>query len=138
MATYTYNISDDQIVLEVEIDKHTLAHFPMEKKYENYEQTKAICLANYVNEHFSLIIGDKKLAFELEGSEQDDHVFILRMVTKGDFTVQEEQIVENDCFYDYDAKFSNRLVVRRDGEIKRTYRLNQSNNIITVKKWKEI
>jgi hypothetical protein len=131
MATVTYHISDDEVILDFKIDKHVLEHLSMETECENFISTKAFCLAHYISEHTRISIGGELLQFQLDRSEQEEDVFTLRMVAKRSKTAKEISI-ENNCFYEFDSTFENRVIIYQDGSLLNSYRLTNKNTQLNI------
>ena len=131
MATYSYQVDPDAIYLEFSIEKGILDHFPMERKCETFELTKAFCLLSYIAEHSSLTLNGKEIDFKFDHAEQSKDYFLLQMTAIGSFDQIESFTLENHCFYEFDQTFQNRIVLSRDGKTT-SYRLNHQRNSITI------
>lgn len=132
LATFSYQVESKRVSLTFTIDNATLDHFNMEESCANYKLTKALCLASYVNQKASLLADGKSLVFELVNSSQDDLNFTVHLVATGNFSSVETFVAKNSCFYEFDARFENRIIFEKAGS-KNSYRLKSGHDEIEIR-----
>ena len=131
MATFKYQITSDQIVLEFNIENEVLDHFDLEKSCENYKVTTALCLLQYINKNAILKIEEEQVTFELLSSQKGEHFFTLKMIAKGDFSESQTIWIKNTCFLKFDRRFENRIMIQKE-DFEKSYRLNRKNKKLTI------
>lgn len=131
MATFKYDITSQNIILEFKIENSILQHFDLKDDCENYETATAICLVQYINKKSSLKLDDKTINFELQSSQKDKDFYIIKMKAKGDFNSHQNLSLANECFLEFDRKFENRIIIQKNDSIK-SYRLDRRNKKLTI------
>ncbi|MEO1515394.1 MAG: hypothetical protein AAFV95_10285 [Bacteroidota bacterium] len=110
-ATFGYHLGKQKIVLEFRMEQSVLHHFDFASQCENYQSATALCLANYIQAHSQVAFGEETLTFELSDAKKDGHHFVIRMVATGDFSSSDQLRIQNDCFFEFDPSFENRVVL---------------------------
>jgi len=131
MATFRYDFHPDGIQLEFKIEEGVLAHFPLRDLYENYDQTKALCIAHYMRDKVSLMIEGKQVQFEMQGASQDDGYYLIQFSAQNVAHERSEISVQNKSFYEFDSTFENRIIIGQNGEYN-SYRLTRNRNRIQI------
>ena len=131
MATFNYQLASNNIILEFTIENAVLNHFPLNDACENYQIATAMCIMQYINKNTSLKINGNKIDFELLSSKQDERLFRIKMIARGDFSACESLSIENACFLEYDRKFENRIIVQKS-DFRKSYRLNHKHKALNI------
>ena len=131
MATFKYEIAPTAIDLEFKIESGVLEHFKLEEECENYQAATAMCLMQYIREHSFLMHNGTEVAFELQGSSQNEHYQIIHLTAKGNFTNSDQFIIGNECFLEYDSEFENRIIIQK-GDFNKSYRLDHHHTELKI------
>ncbi|WP_156112411.1 DUF6702 family protein [Lacinutrix jangbogonensis] len=110
IAEYSYQLSNDQLSLKFVIDKTEVGGFNFNSVCD-IKQMTALCLTKYINEKSEVKINGKAVEFMLNDSyTEKDHLVInlSANVTSDSIT---ELIISNNCFYEFNAKFKNRVIL---------------------------
>lgn len=131
MATFRYDFHTDGIQLEFKIEEGVLAHFPLRDRYDNYDQVKALCIAHYMRDKVSLMMGGEEVQFELQGASQNDGYYTIQFSARVVAPEKWEMSIQNNCFYEFDAAFENRVIIGQNGDYT-SFRLNRDKNRIQI------
>ena len=125
IAEYHYQLDESHLRLKFVIEKEELLSFD----FDNCDllNMTALCVANYISEHSTISINCKNVEMELQSSyTQDDHFIIL---LKSEFEISDitEIVIQNDCFYEFNDDFKNRIILDMD-QFQKSFLLNQKRN----------
>ncbi len=110
VAEYKYQLKGNSIYLKFTIEKQELLNFNLSEKCD-VKQLTALCTSKYINKNSLLKINGEALVFELIKSyTQKDHL-IIEMKSKLKSTSVQSIRVTNASFYEFNAKFRNRVVL---------------------------
>ena len=96
------------------------------------KETTAICVSNYINEHTSIEINGKKVKFSLDESKTDHGHFVLYMKSELKSPDVSEIKIKNECFYEFDSKYKNRLIMNV-AQFQKSYLLTKGKDKIHLK-----
>ncbi len=131
IAEFKYFFVNDELMLEFMIDKEELQSFNFDKSCDMNKMT-ALCISSYINKHNKLTIDKKSIQFELENAyTKNNHLIVLLKANKP-FTSLREIHIENNCFYEFNTRFKNRVLFHFEG-FQKSFLLNKSKNIIKVR-----
>ncbi|MEL6673335.1 MAG: hypothetical protein AAFR61_14120 [Bacteroidota bacterium] len=125
MATFSYQLTDTYIVLDFRIEQEIIEHLGLDKSCASYQQTSALCLTKYIQEKVDFQLNDCEVAFALEEARVAKGIFHLKLMARGDFSQAGTLELKNTCFFSYDKKFENRVIVQK-GAFAKSYRLSAS------------
>ena len=133
-AIFKYQINPNFIELEFQIESIVLDHFDLEKNCESYDIATAWCIGQYINSKNKIIFNNSKIDFELVSSKRGENYFSVKMIAKGDFSNFQNLTLRNKCFFEFDKKFENRVIIQNSEGVK-SYLLNRKNTDIEISKF---
>jgi hypothetical protein len=130
IAEYYYKLEENQLSLKFVIEKAELFHYPFEGDCD-IESMTALCVVQYLNKRSSIQINNEIIEMELHNSySQGDH-FIVNLRGEWNGGSVNKIIIHNDCFYEFDAKFKNRMIMDV-GRFKKSYLMNKKQTILEL------
>ncbi|PHS10035.1 MAG: hypothetical protein COA88_03125 [Kordia sp.] len=128
IAEYNYQLKDDFLSLKFTIEKSEFDHFNFNSDCD-IKQMTALCLAKYINEKSHIKINGKSVELKLSNSYTEKDHLVINLSAKVTSGFVEELIISNNCFYEFVAKFKNRVILDI-GSFQKSYLLTKENNII--------
>jgi len=128
IAEYSYQLSNNQLSLKFVIDKAEVGAFNFNSDCD-IKQMTALCLTKYINEKSEVKINGNAVEFKLNDSytEKDHLVINLSAHISSDSIT--ELIISNNCFYEFNAKFKNRIILDI-AQYQKSYLLTNKKGII--------
>jgi len=131
IAEYRYQLKDNTVYLKFTIEKQELLGFKLSENCD-VKQLTAFCTAKYINQKSLLKINGEELLFELLKSyTQKDHL-IIEMKSKINSASIQNIHLTNTCFYEFNTKFRNRVLLDI-APFKKSYLLTKNTNSIHLK-----
>ena len=131
LAEYHYHLNKDHLHLKFLIEKEELMRFKLKNSCDIQKMT-ALCTAQYLNKHTFIKINGELVEFELERSfTEADHLIIYLKSVASVKTIKEIRIY-NNCFYEFDQAFKNRIVVTTRG-VRKSFLLNRDRKTIDLR-----
>ena len=111
IAEYSYKLNDDYLRMKFTIEKAEVNNFNFNSDC-NIKQMTALCLTKYINEKSYIKINGKAVKLKLNDSYTDkDHLVINLSAKITSPNSIKELIVYNSCFYEFNSKFKNRIIL---------------------------
>ena len=131
IAEYYFHLEGQNLYLKFSIEKEELLNFKFNKNCDIQSMT-ALCTAQYLSEHSSITINGRKVEMELQKSyTKDDHLIIdLKTFWGADPII--EFSIQNNCFYEFDPDFKNRIIMDV-AHLQKSYLMNKKQNKIELK-----
>jgi hypothetical protein len=130
IAEYQYSLENEELTLRFVIEKEELHHFKFNDDC-NIKQMTALCISTYIANNSFIEINDKKMVFELQNSyTEKDHLIVLLKGTKL-VTSVEKITVSNNCFYEFNKKFKNRIILNVE-QFQKSYLLTKNKNSLCL------
>ena len=130
-AEYHYELNGSQVKLKFVIEKKELMNFTKDADCD-FQKMTDLCTWKYLSEKATLKINDQKIALELDKSYlEGDQLVVL---FSGPWRQEEikELTIQNDCFYEFDHHFKNRIILEID-RFNKSYLLKKKKNKISLK-----
>ena len=131
VAEYYYQLDGNHLKLKFVIEKEELMNFNFESDCD-IENMTALCTAIYLNEHSAIKINDEKIEMELQNSYTEGDHLVLLLNGKWSGRAIKEITIENKCFYEYDRKFKNRIIMDV-AQFQKSYLLNRKRDKIELR-----
>lgn len=130
IAEYQYQLHDQDIHLRFVIEKEELMGFELAEDCDVQKMT-ALCTSLYLKDHAILKINGKKVNFQLQDAvTENDHMIVNFSARLQESTIDQIS-VENDCFYEFNHKFRNRIIFNFPN-YQGSYLLDQNNKSIEL------
>ena len=130
IAEYYYKLEDNQISLKFVIEKVELLHYNFEGDCD-VESMTALCVVQYLNKRSSIQINNEILEMELHNSYTQGDCFIVNLRGEWSGESVNKIIIQNDCFYEFDTKFKNRMIMDV-GPFRKSYLMNQKQPVLKL------
>lgn len=130
IAEYYYQLDGQNLNLKFVIEKAELMHYDFKDNCD-FQNMTALCTAQYLKSHSKLQINNEKIEMELQESYTEGDRLIILLTTKWEGRPIYELTIENKCFYEFDSKFKNRIIMDV-GSFNKTYLLNKTQDRITL------
>ncbi len=129
VATFSYQIESEHILLEFQIESDVLNHFDLTDACPNYKSARAYCISQYINAHQKFTLDQENIEFELVSSKSNRNTFIVKMIAHVEVLEDQNMLIQNDCFISFDRRFENRIIIRRKNAV-RSYLLDHQHQTI--------
>ena len=130
MAEYFLTIENQSIHLKFSIEKDELMHYEINQDCDLVNMT-SLCVAKYLKDNMSVFINEELVSFGLEGSFTENDYLIVNFKSVLSFNEVHQISIKNDCFYDFDPQFKNRIILDL-GNFNSSYVLNKENKQIDL------
>ena len=110
IAEYSYQLNDDYLSLKFTIEKAEFINFNFNSDC-NIKQMTALCLTKYINGKSHIKINGKTVELKLNDSYTEKDHFVINLSAKVTSNPIKELIVSNNCFYEFNSKFKNRIIL---------------------------
>ena len=130
IAEYQYRLNGNELNLKFVIEKQELLNYNLNNDCD-IKQMTALCTSKYLNSKSSIKINGKKITFELLNSYTKKEHLIIELSAKLDVQKIKNINIENNCFYEFNAKFKNRIIVDI-GSFKKSYLLTKSKKTLIL------
>ena len=130
IAEYNYQLSDDYLTLKFVIERPEVDNFNFNSDC-NVEQMTALCLTKYINEKSHIKINGKTVALKLNDSYTEKDHLIINLKAKVTLDSVKELIIFNSCFYEFNAKFKNRIILDVN-QFQKSYLLTKKKDVICL------
>lgn len=129
IAKYEYTLEDHELELKFSIKKDELIEFELNKHCDIKKMTD-LCTTKYLNNNSKIEISGESVTFELSRSYTKNGEFIMILKTDLNSTKTNSIIVYNNCFYEFESTFKNRVIVNiRD--VQKLYDMNNNRKTIS-------
>lgn len=105
--SYFY-MDNNHVALKFEMDQNVLQHYRINMDCPN-DKMLNLCVADYILSNIGLKIDENKVVFEFESSTIYNGHTILNFTSKNKFHEVKMVQIKNNCFYDINPKFKNRV-----------------------------
>jgi len=130
IAEYNYQLSNNYLTLKFVIEKPEVDNFNFNSDC-NVEQMTALCLTKYINEKSHIKINGKTVALKLNDSYTEKNHLIINLKAKVTLDSVKELIIFNSCFYEFNAKFKNRIILDVN-QFRKSYLLTKKKDVICL------
>tara|TARA_B100000768_G_C11220365_1_gene350230 strand:- start:374 stop:799 length:426 start_codon:yes stop_codon:yes gene_type:complete len=130
IAEYNYQLSNNYLTLKFVIEKPEVDNFNFNSDC-NVEQMTALCLTKYINEKSHIKINGKTVALKLNDSYTEKNHLIINLKAKVSLDSVKELIIFNSCFYEFNAKFKNRIILDVN-QFRKSYLLTKKKDVICL------
>ena len=110
IAEYSYQLNDDYLSLKFIIEKAEINNFNFNSDC-NIKQMTALCLTKYINRKSYIKINGKTVELKLNNSYTEKDHLVINLSAKVTSNPIKELIVYNSCFYEFNSKFKNRIIL---------------------------
>ena len=110
IAEYSYQLNDDYLSLKFTIEKAEINNFNFNSDC-NIKQMTALCLTKYINGKSYIKINGKTVELKLNNSYTEKDHLVINLSAKVTSNPIKELIVYNSCFYEFNSKFKNRIIL---------------------------
>jgi len=131
IAEYTYQIHDGQLNLKFVIEKAEIDNFNFNSDCSIQLMT-ALCLTKYLNDKSQLKINGEEVDFKLKDSYTEKEYLIINLSAKITALPIKELTIINNCFYEFNPKFKNRMILDI-AKFQKSYLLTNKKNSIHLK-----
>ncbi len=128
VAEYSYQLNDGQLNLKFVIEKAEINNFNFNSDCDLKKMT-SFCIAKYINEKSHVKINGKIIDFELDNSYTEKYHLVIKLSSKVDSGSIKDLIISNSCFYEFNKKFKNRIILDID-QYQKSYLLTKKKNEI--------
>lgn len=130
LAEYNYQLNDDQLNLKFVIEKAEVDNFNFNSECDVKRMT-SLCLTKYLNDKSHIKINGKTVEFKLDNSYiEKDHLVINLSANVTSDSIN-ELIIFNNCFYEFNAKFKNRIILDV-AQFQKSYLLTKKKDVIRL------
>ncbi len=131
IAEYSYQLNGDYLNMKFTIEKAEVNNFNFNSDC-NIKQMTALCLTKYINGKSHIKINGKTVELKLNDSYTDkDHLVINLNAKVISSNPIKELIVYNSCFYEFNSKFKNRIILDI-AQFKKSYLLTKKKDKILL------
>lgn len=128
VAEYHLQLRGQDLTLRFMIDNEELMDFDFDEDCD-IESMTALCTVQYLNKHSFIQINGKIVEFELQNSYTEGHHLIILLHSKFKEDVIEEIVIQNQCFYEQNKRFKNRIIMDVD-RFQKSYLLSRDHDKI--------
>lgn len=128
IAEYNYQLNGDNLNLKFTIEKDEIDHFNFNSDCD-IEQMTALCLTKYLNEKSQIKINGKVVKFSLDNSLIEKGHLVINLSAKVTSVSIKELNIANNCFYEFNSKFKNRIILDIN-QFQKSYLLTEKNDAI--------
>ncbi len=128
VAEYYFSLHEDQLQMKFVIEKDELFNFEFESDCD-FQKTTSLCIANYIKSNATIKINDKKINFDLGDSYTDHGHLIVYFITELKNVEIENISIQNQCFYEFDSDYKNRIILNLD-QFQKSYLLTNEKHSI--------
>ncbi len=130
MAEYEFTYNNNKVYMKFKIDKSELAALNL-SVYCKDDINTSLCINDYLNKNLIVKINDKLVQFTLENSFMENHHLVINLSGSNYFAKINKISVINECFYDQNRNFKNRLIFNFNN-YKKSFLLNINKNTINL------
>lgn len=98
----------------------------------NIKQMTALCLRKYINEKSYIKINGKVIDLKLNDSYTEKDHLVINLSTEVTSDPVKELIISNRCFYEFNPKFKNRVILDI-AQFQKSYMLTRTKDVIHLK-----
>lgn len=131
IAEYSYQLIDNQLSLKFVIEKHEVDSFNFNSECDVKRMT-ALCITKYINEKSKVKINGKDVEFKLNDSYTEKGHLVINLKAKITSNSIRELIISNNCFYEFNTKFKNRIILDV-AQFQKSYLLTKKKAVIYLK-----
>jgi len=131
IAEYKYQLIDDQLTLKFVIEKAEIDHFNFDTDCSMQLMT-ALCLSTYLKNNSQLKINGELIELKLNNSYVEKGHLVIHLKAKIKASPIKELTIINNCFYEFNPKFKNRMILDV-ATFKKSYMLTNKKNSIHLK-----
>jgi len=128
VAEYNYQLHESHLNLKFTIEKAEIDGFNFNSDC-NIKKMTALCLTRYINGKSHIKINGESVEFELNDSYNDKGHLVINLSAEVTSDSVKELTIVNNCFYEFNAKFKNRIILDI-AEFQKSYLLTSEKNII--------
>jgi len=128
IAEYSYQLIDNHLNLRFVIEKAEVDHFKFNSDCDVKHMT-ALCLTKYLNKKTQVKVNGKTVEFKLNDSYTEKDHLVINLSAQLTSSSVKELIISNNCFYEFNPKFKNRILLDV-GQFQKSYLLTEANAII--------
>lgn len=132
LAEFQYSIDQQHVVLRLEMDQRELEHY-QSKMNCSKKMLESLCFNDYLQRHSSFMINGKVVVFEFENSSNYNGHVILNLRSIKNYSEINEIEVLNNCFYEFNPAFKNRIRIEIDN-YQKSYLLTKGKEKIKLNK----
>lgn len=130
IAEYNYQLTDNQLNLKFVIEKSEIDSFNFDSDC-NVELMTALCLTKYLNKKSRLEINGEIVNLKLHDSYIEKGHLVINLNAKLTSTFIRELTIINNCFYEFNPKFKNRMILDI-AKFQKSYLLTNKKNRINL------
>ena len=131
VAEYYFSLNEDQLEMKFVIEKEELLHFSFQGDCD-IKRTTPLCLAKHLQSNLTIKVNGKKINLELENSYTEQGHLIVYFKTKLTNNEIETISIQNQCFYQFDSEYKNRIILDL-GKFQKSYLLTKEKDSIHLK-----
>lgn len=113
LAEYTYSLEQNHILLKFEMDNTELQHYRINMECD-IDIMSDLCIAEYIIGNTVLEINGMAVVFQLEGASVHNGHAVYNLKSVKNFQKINEVKLKNNCFYDVNTAFKNRVIIDMD------------------------
>lgn len=129
IAEYSYQLRDHQLHLKFVIEKNEVDNFNLKC---DIKQMTALCLTKYIHEKSQIKVNGKNVEFALNDSYIEKEYLVINLSTNLTTEVIKELMIHNECFYEFNSKFKNRVLLDV-AQFQKSYLLTKKKDSIHLK-----
>ena len=131
VAEYYFSLHEGQLQMKFVIEKDELLNFEFEGDC-NFQQTTSLCISNYIKTNSTIKINDEKINFDLGNSYTNHGHLIIFFIAKLKNIEIQNLSIQNQCFYEFDSDYKNRIILNLD-QFQKSYLLTNEKHSIYLK-----
>jgi len=131
VAEHYFSLHEGQLQMKFVIEKDELLNFEFEGDC-NFQQTTSLCISNYIKTNSTIKINDEKINFDLGNSYTNHGHLIIFFIAKLKNIEIQNISIQNQCFYEFDSDYKNRMILNLD-QFQKSYLLTNEKHSIYLK-----
>jgi len=109
ISAYHFSQVNQEFQLKFTIERNELMNFDTDLC--DFEGMTALCVSNYLNENTSVIVNGTSVTFELVNATTESNYLIVYLKATDTFDQIDKVEIINNCFYEFNDHFLNRVSI---------------------------